>query len=55
MMSRVIWYFFFDISTGELLISEGIDYVKNLLLNYDAKGVLVCKTKKSNFNQFWGT
>jgi DNA mismatch repair protein MutS len=29
---------FFDISTGELLISEGsLDYVKNLISNYDAK------------------
>ena len=46
---------FFDISTGELLISEGnLDYVKNLLLNYDAKEVLVCKTKKSNFKSNFG-
>ena len=46
---------FFDMSTGELLISEGnLDYVKNLLLNYDAKEVLVCKTKKSNFKSNFG-
>jgi len=44
----------FDISTGELFISEGtLDHVKNLLSNYDAKEVLVCKKNKSNFiNEF---
>src|SRR5210317_173139 len=44
----------FDISTGELLISDGtLDHVKNLLSNYEAKEVLVCKKNKSTFiNEF---
>jgi len=45
---------FLDISTGELLIAEGnLEYVKNLLSNYDAKEILVCKKNKSDFiNEF---
>ncbi|MDB2568095.1 DNA mismatch repair protein MutS [Flavobacteriaceae bacterium] len=45
---------FLDISTGELLIAEGnLEYVKNLLSNYDAKEILVCKNNKSDFiNEF---
>ena len=45
---------FIDISTGELLIAEGnLEYVKNLLSNYDAKEILVCKKNKSDFiNEF---
>ena len=40
----------FDISTGELLISDGtLEHVKNLLSNYEAKEVLVCKKNKSTF------
>jgi DNA mismatch repair protein MutS len=40
----------FDISTGELLISDGtLDHIKNLLSNYEAKEVLVCKKNKSTF------
>jgi DNA mismatch repair protein MutS len=44
----------FDISTGELFISEGtLDHIKNLLSNYEAKEVLVCKKNKSTFvNEF---
>ena len=46
---------FFDISTGELLISEGsLDYVKNLISNYDAKEILVCKKNKSDFIKNFG-
>ena len=45
----------FDISTGELLISDGtLDHVKNLLSNYEAKEVLVCKKNKSTFVDEFG-
>ena len=45
----------FDISTGELLISDGtLDHVKNLLSNYEAKEVLVCKKNKSTFVDLFG-
>ena len=45
----------FDISTGELLISEGtLDHIKNLLSNYEAKEVLVCKKDKSTFVDEFG-
>ena len=45
----------FDISTGELLISEGtLDHIKNLLSNYEAKEVLVCKKNKSTFVDEFG-
>ena len=45
----------FDISTGELLISDGtLDHVKNLLSNYEAKEVLVCKKDKSTFVDEFG-
>ena len=45
----------FDISTGELLISDGtLDYIKNLLSNYEAKEVLVCKKNKSTFVDEFG-
>ena len=45
----------FDISTGELLISDGtLDHVKNLLSNYEAKEVLVCKKNKSTFVDDFG-
>ena len=46
---------FLDISTGELLIAEGnLEYVKNLLSNYDAKEILVCKKNKSAFTNEFG-
>ena len=46
---------FLDISTGELLISEGsLDYIKNLLSSYDAKEILVCKKHKSTFSKEFG-
>ena len=46
---------FLDISTGELLIAEGnLEYVKNLLSNYDAKEILVCKKNKSAFTSEFG-
>ena len=46
---------FLDISTGELLIAEGnLEYVKNLLSNYDAKEILVCKKNKSAFFKEFG-
>jgi len=46
---------FLDISTGELLIAEGnLEYVKNLLSNYDAKEILVCKKNKSDFTNEFG-
>ena len=46
---------FLDISTGELLISEGsLDYIKNLLSSYDAKEILVCKKHKSTFSNEFG-
>ena len=46
---------FLDISTGELLIAEGnLEYVKNLLSNYDAKEILVCKRNKSAFTNEFG-
>ncbi len=46
---------FLDISTGELLIAEGnLEYVKNLLSNYDAKEILVCKKNKSTFTNEFG-
>ena len=46
---------FLDISTGELLISEGsLDYIKNLISNYDAKEILVCKKNKSDFIKNFG-
>ena len=46
---------FLDISTGELLIAEGnLEYVKNLLSNYDAKEILVCKKNKSAFIKEFG-
>ena len=45
----------FDISTGELLISDGtLDHIKNLLSNYEAKEVLVCKKNKSTFVDEFG-
>ena len=45
----------FDISTGELFISDGtLDHVKNLLSNYEAKEVLVCKKNKSTFVDEFG-
>ena len=45
----------FDISTGELLISDGtLDHVKNLLSNYEAKEVLLCKKNKSTFVDEFG-
>ena len=45
----------FDISTGELLISDGTLYhIKNLLSNYEAKEVLVCKKNKSTFVDEFG-
>ena len=45
----------FDISTGELLISDGtLHHVKNLLSNYEAKEVLVCKKNKSTFVDEFG-
>ena len=45
----------FDISTGELLIYDGtLDHVKNLLSNYEAKEVLVCKKNKSTFVDEFG-
>ena len=45
----------FDISTGELLISDGtLDHIKNLLSNYEAKEVLVCKKNKSTFVDLFG-
>ena len=45
----------FDISTGELLISDGtLNHVKNLLSNYEAKEVLVCKKNKSTFVDEFG-
>ncbi len=45
----------FDISTGELLISDGtLDHVKNLLSNYEAKEVLICKKNKSTFVDEFG-
>ncbi len=46
---------FLDISTGELLVAEGnLEYVKNLLSNYDAKEILVCKKNKSAFIKEFG-
>ena len=46
---------FLDISTGELLVAEGnLEYVKNLLSNYDAKEILVCKKNKSAFFKEFG-
>ena len=46
---------FLDISTGELLISQGnLEYVKNLLSSYDAKEILVCKKNKSTFSKEFG-
>ena len=45
----------FDISTGELLISDGtLGHIKNLLSNYEAKEVLVCKKNKSTFVDEFG-
>ena len=45
----------FDISTGELLISDGtLDHINNLLSNYEAKEVLVCKKNKSTFVDEFG-
>jgi DNA mismatch repair protein MutS len=45
----------FDISTGELLISDGtLVHIKNLLSNYEAKEVLVCKKNKSTFVDEFG-
>ena len=45
----------FDISTGELLISDGtLDHIKNLLSNYEVKEVLVCKKNKSTFVDEFG-
>lgn len=46
---------FLDISTGEFLTSEGTyDYVEKLLGNFQPKEVLFDRTKKKEFEQFFG-
>tara|TARA_B110000503_G_scaffold141685_1_gene235942 strand:+ start:22480 stop:25074 length:2595 start_codon:yes stop_codon:yes gene_type:complete len=46
---------FLDISTGELLISEGeLDYVKNLLQSFEPKEILISKKIKKDFNSLFG-
>ncbi|MGY8949504.1 MAG: DNA mismatch repair protein MutS [Flavobacteriales bacterium] len=46
---------FLDISTGELLISQGeLDYVKNLLQSFDPKEILISKKIKKEFNLIFG-
>ena len=46
---------FLDISTGELLISEGnIDYIKNLLESFDPKEILISKKNKKEFDSIFG-
>ena len=46
---------FLDISTGEFLTGEGTyDYVEKLLGNFQPKEVLFDRTKKKEFEQFFG-
>ena len=46
---------FLDISTGELLISEGnIDYIKNLLESFNPKEILISKKNKKEFDSIFG-
>ena len=45
-----------DISTGEFLTGEGTyDYVEKLLGNFSPKEVLYDRTRKKDFEQFFGT
>jgi DNA mismatch repair protein MutS len=47
---------FLDISTGEFLVSEGtIDYIDQMLNNFQPKEVLYEKKKKDLFNESFGT
>jgi DNA mismatch repair protein MutS len=47
---------FLDISTGEFLVSEGtIDYIDQMLNNFQPKEVLFEKTKKDLFQESFGT
>lgn len=47
---------FLDISTGEFLTGEGtFDYVEKLLGNFQPKEVLFDRTKKQDFERYFGT
>jgi DNA mismatch repair protein MutS len=47
---------FLDISTGELLISDGeLDYIKNLIQSFDPKELLIPKKIKKEFNLIFGS
>jgi len=47
---------FLDISTGEFLTGEGTyDYVEKLLANFSPKEVLYERTKKQEFERYFGT
>lgn len=47
---------FLDISTGEFLTGEGTtDYVEKLLANFQPKEVLYERTRKEQFERFFGT
>jgi len=47
---------FLDISTGEFLVSEGtIEYIDQMLNNFQPKEVLFEKSRKEQFNEYFGS
>lgn len=47
---------FFDISTGEFLVAEGTkEYIDKLLTNFSPKEVLVERSKRKMFEEFFGS